>query len=227
VLNAADYGVPQNRKRLVVVGLRDGDSDLAPPPPTHFALGGDDLLGERHAYKSVAEAIGDLPDVTDPGAGEIPNHEPTLHTPRMLEAFATLEPGRRDRRSFHDRLHADRLSYTLRAGSGNYSPLRPVHYRYDRVVSVRESARLQGFGDDFIWPGTIPRLQQYRQVGNAVPPPLGRVLGEFIAGRLGWQLDAEGLRGDPTSRPSAFSTTAEERLAARAKFMRGASLGGS
>ncbi len=224
VLLAADYGVAQNRKRLVVLGVRDVRDAPSPPAATHSAIAQGDLFAEKRPHVSVREVLDDLPDVAEPAAGEIANHEPTFHTPRMLDAFARLEPGRRDRKSFHDRLHPDRPSYTLRAGSGNFSPLRPVHYRYDRVISVRESARIQGFADDFVWPDTIPRLQQYRQVGNAVPPPLARALGEHLAGLVGWRLRPSDLRGDPASRPPAIDMTPQERLVARAKYVRGESL---
>ena len=124
-----------------------------------------------------------------------------MHSPAMLEAFAQLRPGTREKKSFHDRLHPDRPSYTLRAGTGNFSPLRPVHYKYDRVISVRESARIQSFSDRFVWPDSIPRLQQYRQVGNAVPPLLAKAIGQFLAKHLGWNLVPGELEGDPTTRP--------------------------
>jgi DNA (cytosine-5)-methyltransferase 1 len=148
-----------------------------------------------------------------------------MHSADMIARFGALQPGKRERGSFHDRLHPDRLSYTLRAGSGNFSPLRPIHYRYDRVITVRESARLQGFSDNYVWPDRIPRLQQYRQVGNAVPPPLASALARSLADQLGWALDSHGLAGDATSRPKAMTMTDNERVALRTARMRGASLG--
>jgi DNA (cytosine-5)-methyltransferase 1 len=160
-----------------------------------------------------------------PEAESIHNHEPTFHSPGMLQAFAVLRPGERDRKSFHDRLHPDRLSYTLRAGTGNFSPLRPVHYRHDRVVTVRESARIQSFSDDFIWPDWLPRLQQYRQVGNAVAPLLAKRFAEHLAALLGWKLTPARFRGDPDSRPNPIRFSRAEKNAARLKRMRGASLG--
>lgn len=218
VLLAAAYGVPQNRKRLIVLAVRGTSNQLPfPPLPTH---GPEENLLVR-PFITSRDALGDLPDVTDPRAEAIPNHEPTNHTPKMLEAFKNLEPGRRDRASYHDRLHPDRPSYTLRAGSGNFSPLRPVHYDFDRVVSVRESARIQGFNDDFIWPDSQSRLQQYRQVGNAVPPPFAKALGIQVAQIMGWTLDPDSMRGDASTRPSAFQYTAEERRLTRAKYQRG------
>ncbi|MGH7511213.1 MAG: DNA cytosine methyltransferase, partial [Gemmatimonadales bacterium] len=87
--------------------------------------------------------------------------------------------------------------------------------------TVRESARIQGFSDDFIWPDSLSRLQQYRQVGNAVPPPLAEALGKHIAKLKGWELDPEAVQGDADSRPSAFRFSAEERRQIRAKYQRG------
>ena len=139
------------------------------PPPTHAPARSADLFDALPRYQTVLDVLNDLLDVSEEWSHAIPNHEPTFHTVPMLEAFSRLAQGKRDRKSFHDRLHPDRPSYKLRAGTGNFSPLRPVHYRHDRVITVRESAHIQSFSDDFIWPDTLPRLQQYRQVGNAVP----------------------------------------------------------
>lgn len=113
VVAAADYGVPQLRKRLVVLGLRDA-SRVNFPEPTHGPL--------REPYIAVGQAIGDLPDAEEFGACGIFNHEPTFHSPDMRERLSQLLPGKREKGSFHDRLHREKLSYTLRAGSGNYSP---------------------------------------------------------------------------------------------------------
>jgi DNA (cytosine-5)-methyltransferase 1 len=223
ILNAADYGVPQGRKRVFIVGVKKGEEFSFPPPPSHSNAAS--LFDKTLPYVSSKEAIGDLPDVWDEAAKEIPNHEPTVHSQKMLDAFARLAPGMRDKKSFHDRLHPDRPSFTLRAGSGNFSPLRPVHYKHDRVITVRESARIQGFDDHFIWPDPLPRLQQYRQVGNAVPPRLAQAVIEHIAKCLSWELAPAKTEGDPTTRPPAFNTTHEDRHAARLVRLRGASLG--
>jgi DNA (cytosine-5)-methyltransferase 1 len=216
VMSAADFGVPQNRKRLVVLGIK-GASSVSFPEPTH---GNSD-----RPYLSAASAIGDLPDAGEFGETGIYNHEPTSHSADMVARLSALEPGKRERGSFHDRLHPDRPSYTLRAGSGNFSPLRPIHYRYNRVITVRESARIQGFSDDFIWPDRIPRLQQYRQVGNAVPPPLSKVLAQAIAKQMRWSLSPRCLAGDADARAPALQFSDSERRALRSSRLRGASLG--
>lgn len=216
VLSAAEYGVAQNRRRLIVLGFA-GNTAVRFPDGNH----GQGLK----TFRTARDAIGDLPDAGEYGETGIHNHEPTAHSVDMVDRFRKLLPGKRERGSFHDRLHPDRPSFTLRAGSGNFSPLRPVHYHYDRVITVRESARIQGFSDDFIWPDSIPRLQQYRQVGNAVPPPLGSAIAEMVANTVGWKLDAEQYLGDPTIRPRAISMTDEQRKALRSSRTRGASLG--
>jgi DNA (cytosine-5)-methyltransferase 1 len=216
VLSAADFGVPQNRKRLIMLG-RKGSQTLRFPEPSHGTPG--------RPFRTASDAINDLPDAGEFGEIGIFNHEPTAHSADMIERFSRLEVGKRERGSFHDRLHPERPSYTLRAGSGNFSPLRPVHYKYHRVVTVRESARLQGFSDNFLWPDRIPRLQQYRQVGNAVPPPMADALATCIAAQMNWPLDKTGLTGDPSTRSPANILTDAQRKALRSSRMRGASLG--
>lgn len=196
VLVASDFGVAQNRKRLFIVGSRE--LRLRFPPATHSA----DPQRGKYKHLSASDAIGDLPDVHADAAALVPNHEDTHHLEPMLEAFRNLQPGKRDPKSHHDRLHPDRPGYTLRAGVGNFSPLRPIHYQYDRVVSVRESARLQGFPDSFVWPPNVPRLQQYRQVGNSVPPPLAMAVAAAVGRQIGLRLA-----------PVAMDFPAQERAA--------------
>jgi DNA (cytosine-5)-methyltransferase 1 len=216
IVAAADYGVPQTRRRLFVVGLRRRQRVLFPPQT--YGKG-------ALPYRTTRDAIGDLPDAGEFGETGIYNHERTEHSAGMIARLRTLSPGERERGSFHDRLHPDRPSYTLRAGSGNFSPLRPIHYSYDRVITARESARIQGFSDQFIWPDRIPRLQQYRQIGNAVPPALAAAFAKSIAAQLHWRLMASALKGDPSGREPAMTMTDAERRAQRISRTRGASLG--
>lgn len=219
VLFAADYGVPQMRKRLFIVGTRSSSPIPMPPPVTHGPA--DTLFAgvELKPYVTAREAVEDLPDVDDPDAELVANHEPTFHSEAMLAAFATLPPGKREPKSRHDRLHPDRPGYTLRAGTGNFSPLRPVHYEYDRVLTVRECARLQSFADDFHWPDDQARLQQYRQVGNAVPPRLARSVGEHVARFMGWTLEPQRFAVDGP--PDRTRLSLRERIARRERYMRG------
>jgi DNA (cytosine-5)-methyltransferase 1 len=222
VVAAADFGVPQVRRRLLLVAARGVDS-IQLAQPSHCPS---DLLADGlKPYMTAREALDDLPDAGDFGECGVYNHEPTEHTTDMLARFATLRVGEREPKSFHDRLHPDRPSFTLRAGTGNFSPLRPIHYHYDRVITVRESARLQGFADDFIWPDWIPRLQQYRHVGNAVPPPLAASVARSLAKQLAWNTDPERTRGNTRARRPAITLSDAERRARRRSRIRGASLG--
>lgn len=220
ILTASDYGVPQMRKRFFILGVL-GKRAPGLPRPTHGPLA---LIGQKPIV-TCADALGDLPDVGSPEAHAYWNHEPTFHSPAMLEMFRCLKPGERDPKSHHDRLDADRPAYTLRAGFGNYSPLRPVHYKYDRVISVRESARIQSFPDSFVWPIGTSRLQQYRQVGNAVPPVLASALAAHIAEAAGFELDPEKYGIGPDRGAPPHARTMEEHLEGRRHLIRGASVG--
>ena len=83
VVSAAEYGVPQNRKRLFVVGLRSRRAVVF-PPPTHGT--------GRQPVKTAREALSDLPDAAEFGECNIHNHEPTLHSPDMVDRFQRLPP---------------------------------------------------------------------------------------------------------------------------------------
>jgi DNA (cytosine-5)-methyltransferase 1 len=216
IVSAADFGVPQSRKRLVVLGIK-GKKEIQFPLPTHGS--------DNQPHVSSSRAIDDLPNAGEFGETLVHNHEPTAHSIDMISRLSALKPGKRERGSFHDRLHPDRPSFTLRAGSGNFTPLRPIHYRYHRVITVRESARLQGFSDDFCWPDRIPRLQQYRQVGNAVPPPMACAFAKSLAKQMKWTLTPTSLKGDLSSRGPVNIFSDDERKAMRTSRTRGASLG--
>lgn len=220
ILTASDYGVAQMRKRFFILGVR-GRKSPGLPAPTHGPLA---LLGQRPIVTSK-DVLDDLPNVGTPAAAKYWNHEATFHSPAMLEMFRNLKPGERDPKSHHDRLEANRPAYTLRAGNGNFSPLRPIHYKYDRVISVRESARIQSFPDSFVWPTGMSRLQQYRQVGNAVPPLLASAIARHLAAAAGFALDADRFEVEPFREAPPNAGTMEEQLAVRQRLIRGASVG--
>lgn len=168
VLNAADFGVPQARRRLVVIGLRDGIPTM--PEPTHVG---------RHV--SVAEAIGDIDGVFDDDW----NHVPPRHAPHVAARWAELEPGQADPNYRRSRLDANKPSTTIRAGGG-YGPKGdhlagfhpPIHPFRPRQLTVREAARLQSFPDDWILKGS--KTAQGRQIGNAVPVKLAEAIGRHV-----------------------------------------------
>lgn len=207
VLDAADYGAATTRRRVFLVGILKTDasalSDLAPAP-------------EFAAAANVKAAIGDLqrvrplePDgefdrwkIAAPGRpshyasrlrsldGTFTGNLRTAHTFEVLKRFSRLPPGGKDKVGRYPRLCWDGLCPTLRAGTGNdhgsYQSVRPVHPEADRVITVREAARLQGFPDCHIFHPTI--WHSFRMIGNSVSPFVGsRVLGS-VASHMPWLL---------------------------------------
>ena len=117
------------------------------------------------------------------------NHQPTRHTAEVISVIKQvpeggnhkdLPPGVGESRKFNEawtRYDGNKPSRTIDTGHRNH-----FHYKWNRVPSVRENARLQSFPDKFIFSGT--KTQQYRQVGNAVPPLLGKILGKHLLNYL-------------------------------------------
>ncbi len=197
LLYAPDYGIPQIRKRVFFVALRKDLGIFEFPKSTH----------QPENYIGCKDAIGDLPDLVSDLGGEkleydkkpfskyqqimrngnkvLQNHLGTKHTDHVINVISQvpeggnhkdLPPGVGDSRKFNEawtRYHSQRPSKTIDTGHRNH-----FHYKWNRVPSVRENARLQSFPDDFIFLGN--KTQQYRQVGNAVPPILGKVLAEQL-----------------------------------------------
>ena len=198
ILCAADYGVPQMRKRLVYMGVR---SDIGSPRFPEKVLRPDQ-------YVTCREAIDDLPSRADELGEEIDvycaeprteyqrkmrgrctvlhNHVATNHKKFVKDTIALVPEGGNwkdlpkgvgESRKFHEawtRYDGNKPSRTIDTGHRNH-----FHYKYNRVPTIRENARLQSFPDDFVFTGT--RTQQNRQVGNAVPPLLGYYLGKALA----------------------------------------------
>ena len=115
----------------------------------------------------------------------IRNHIATKHTDYVIKVisqvpeggnYKDLPPGVGESRKFNEawtRYHSKKPSKTIDTGHRNH-----FHYKWNRIPTVRENARLQSFPDEFIFYGT--KTEQYRQVGNAVPPILGKVLAEEL-----------------------------------------------
>ena len=197
ILNAANYGVPQLRKRLIFMGIR---KDIGEPhfPEPEFT---------PETYRTCRDAISDLPTRTDRLGEEtdeysgaprteyqrlmrgnnqvLHNHVATDHKQFVKDTIALvpeggnykdLPPGWGESRKFHmawTRLDGNAPSRTVDTGHRNI-----FHYELNRIPTVRENARIQSFPDDFVFTGT--KTQQSRQVGNAVPPLLGKALGEEL-----------------------------------------------
>ncbi len=178
-LNAAHYGVPQVRERVIVVGSRDG-TELDFPTPTHGAVDGAPDLAAVEPYMTAWDAIGDLEDDDDPKLQprgkwadllpSIPEGENYLwHTDRGdgLPLFGW----RRRYWSFLLKLSKRRPSWTIQAQPG--PAVGPFHWKHRRL-SARELCRLQTFPDNYRINGGISAVQ--RQLGNAVPAALAEAV---------------------------------------------------
>mgnify|MGYP001598331634 CR=1 FL=1 len=206
ILNASDYGVPQNRRRIVFVGLKNAMFEF--PPTTHHDLAEDALPLPHMPKVTVRDATGDLP-VLENGAmgaevmpyaskplGEyqklmrknsktLKNHVATKHSEQTAKIISLVPEGKdyrslpihlRNSRNFHvawTRLHRGKPSPTIDTGHRHH-----FHPTANRVPTVRESARIQSFPDDFVFIGT--KTSQYKQVGNAVPPLLASAIGKQL-----------------------------------------------
>jgi DNA (cytosine-5)-methyltransferase 1 len=187
-LLASDFGVPQNRRRAFFVGLFNNVNFQFPEPDS-----------ESEKITS-SEAISDLPQdsLTDGsiytlapqsdfqkkmrnGSRAIHNHQITNHQDKTIKIIAMVPDGGNYKnlpKELHKtrkvniawtRLNSQKPSFTIDTGHRHH-----FHYEFNRVPTVRESARLQSFQDKFIFCGS--KTSQYRQVGNAVPPLLAKEL---------------------------------------------------
>lgn len=172
VLNAAEFGVPQARRRLFVIGLLHGTPSL--PSPT-----------SPKKIATVREAIGDLQGKVDVSI----NHVPPSHAPHVVERWEKLKAGETDPNYRRARLDYDKPSHTIRAGGG-YGPNGnhlagfhpPIHPTEPRQLTVREAARIQSFPDDWILQGS--KTAQGRQIGNAVPVKLAEAVAHHVVDLL-------------------------------------------
>lgn len=223
VLNAAEFGVPQHRERLILLGAKKGLT--LPKYPTNNMtsanrrdfFGGPtcrDALDDLPNAESFPELISSDEIETDtwgePSAyarkmrcidndawhfgyprrwntSLLTSSMRTDHTEISRRRFAEVSGGEVEPISRFFKLPADGVSNTLRAGTdaarGAFTSPRPIHYRWARCVTVREMARLHGFPDWFRFHET--KWHGARQIGNAVPPPLARAVGEQIMLALG------------------------------------------
>lgn len=111
----------------------------------------------------------------------------TGHTEISRRRFSETHPGTVEPISRFYRLNSEGVSNTLRAGTdgarGAFTSPRPIHYRFDRCVTVREMARLHGFPDWFRF--NVTKWHGARQIGNAVPPPMARAIAAQVVVALG------------------------------------------
>lgn len=213
VLNAAEFGAPQKRQRFVLIGVKDaGDIDVTLPKgtftkdnfrtvkdaigdlesvPVHY----DVMDSPAAAVEIIKHKIGSLQaDLRD--FNTINNHITTNTREVALKRFSVLKQGQ----NFHDlnpELKENTYTDTARTQNTIYQRLKYdepsgtvlnvrksmwIHPTIDRAISIREAARLQTFPDSYIFYGK--KDAQYQQIGNAVPPILGKAIAEKIAEML-------------------------------------------
>ena len=159
VLNAAHYGVPQNRHRVFICGVRTSN-------------GAKVALPERDPL--VVPCIKALEKPLD----GVDNHLTRQHKADSVWRYMELRYGQRDPQGRVDRLDPNMASKTVIAGGAKGGGRSHLHPLIPRTLSVRESARLQTFPDDYVFHG--PPARQFTQVGNAVPPLLAMKIAQSV-----------------------------------------------
>jgi len=171
-LLAADFGVPQMRDRVFIIGSRVGET-VKHFPPMFFKPKEDaeDLL----RWRTAGQALKGLPKI---GAQKSHNHTGRNHSQRIIDRYSKMKFGERDSSTRINRLDPKRPSYTIIVGSDAGGGKGHVHPYESREVTPRESARMQCFPDWYWFSGTS--RHPIRQIGNAVPSLLGAVVGQRI-----------------------------------------------
>ena len=198
ILNAADFGVPQNRRRAVIIGKRDGEAPALPVKAEQRvtiwdAIG--DLAYLKSGEGQEEQQYADLPvsDYAKSLRGNmyvLHNHVATKHSKLALERLALIPPncGKEVLPAEHltksiysgtwSRMIKDDISVTITTRFDTPSSGRFTHPYLNRAITVREAARIQSFPDSFVFIGT--KSSQMKQVGNAVPPRLANAIATVI-----------------------------------------------
>lgn len=215
VLNASNFGVPQSRERLFLmaarkdqaipeysaaldahVTVRDAIADL--PDANQFSAleCSDSVKVQWKTDSAYARRLrGMIKDQTDYSYKRafdphmLTCSSITEHTEVSMARFIATTPGKTEKISRFLRLHPEGVCNTLRAGTdssrGAHTSPRPIHPVYPRVLTVREAARLHSYPDWFRMHAT--KWHGFRQIGNSVPPLLGRAVASAVIRALGLQ----------------------------------------
>ena len=170
LLDTASFGVPQYRSRVIVFGAKN--KEIPCPKKTHALNAEESTLLPSI---TVEDAIGNLPEPSDI---KLPNHIGRVHGESIIQRYKALKFGERDSKTRINRLNPNKPSFTIVVGSDKGGGKGHVHPYSPREVTPRESARLQSFPD--FWEFTGTSRHPIRQVGNAVPPIFGAVIGSHL-----------------------------------------------
>lgn len=190
VLTASDYGVPQNRRRAIFVGTKGKPFEFPSPTIKNKVTASQALsdlpensIADGSAYP--CQASSDFQKWARTSSTGLFNHEATVHNERTKSIIALvpdggnykdLPPELQGTRKVHiawTRLNSSKPSFTIDTGHRHH-----FHYKFNRIPTVRECARIQSFPDDYVF--TCSRTSQYKQVGNAVPPLMAKAIAESI-----------------------------------------------
>lgn len=199
IINAADYGAPQIRRRFILIGTK---TDLAFPWPKLKYFESPESW--QLPYRTIEEVLTDLSDEST--YSNYKNHQPPKHSRIVAERFSYIEEGKK--------MDVSKLPEYLKIGTKTGKPVAnfshifyrldrkkpsrtivpghnalPVHPTLNRTLTVREAARIQTFPDDFEFVGPI--INQCLQVGNAFPCIVGQTFGERLRTVVNMAWDAE------------------------------------
>ena len=175
IICAADYGVPQNRHRVLFVGRKTNNIMF----PIRFPKKVNGPL------KTIKDAIENYPPLASGETSSIPNHEAMAHSERMLEKMSYVNDGG----------NRNDIPQKLRPAKGDvrkyirYDSTKPsicitgdmrkvFHYNQNRALTVRELAAIQTYPDNFVFLGS--KIKQQQMVGNSVPPLLAQAIAEAV-----------------------------------------------
>lgn len=199
IINAADYGAPQLRKRFILIGTK---TNLAIPFPKPKFF--ENPESWQKPYRTVGQVITDLS--TPESYDRFPNHNPPKHSKIVTERFSYIKEG--------EKMNVDTLPLHLRLGTKTGKPIAnfshvfmrldrdtpsctivpghnalPVHPFLNRTLTIREAARIQTFPDDFTFVGPI--INQCLQVGNAFPPIVAQTFAERLRTVINMNLSSD------------------------------------
>ena len=170
-LNSMQFGIPQSRERVFIVGFHPDLSiksfDFPSKPSGDYVEFLSNNMPSKYALQNVEN---------------LPNHNIRIHGERVRSRYEKILPGERDRTDHTDRIDPEKPSGTVLVGSSAGGGRPHIHPYEPRVITVREAARLQSFPDWYEFMGSS--TEQYRQVGNAVPPLMAYEIAKKIREKL-------------------------------------------